>query len=114
MTRISPGTAGTVVLTEAISAGNLYFTNVTGNYYITNATGAETLTVGGTIDTGGGEHTIAAPISAGTLNKNWRWSVASVREQQPEHGDGQPGRAFGGHNSAGGVALPWRTARPWK
>ena len=65
------GTAGTVTLTENISAGNLYFTNVTGNYFITNATGAEILTVAGAIDTGGGEHTIGAPIAnSSTLNKN--------------------------------------------
>ncbi|HUA66113.1 MAG TPA: hypothetical protein VME24_09710 [Alphaproteobacteria bacterium] len=65
------GTAGTVILQTGISASGIYFTNVTGNYYITNATGAEVLTVGNTIDTGGGEHTIAAPIAnSGTLNKN--------------------------------------------
>jgi len=64
-------TAGTVTLTENISAGNIYFTNAVGNYMITNATGAETLTVASTIDTGGGEHTIAAPISnSGNLNIN--------------------------------------------
>src|ERR1700722_6641116 len=68
---IFSGTAGTVTLTENISAGNLYFTNATGNYLITNATGAEVLTVAGVIDTGGGEHTIGAPIgNSGTLNKN--------------------------------------------
>jgi autotransporter-associated beta strand protein len=68
---IFSGTAGTVTLTENISAGNLYFTNATGNYVITNATGAEVLTVAGAIDTGGGEHTIGAPIAnSGTLNKN--------------------------------------------
>src|SRR5271170_7797673 len=59
---IFSGTAGTVTLTENISAGNLFFTNATGNYVITNATGAEVLTVAGAIDTGGGEHTIGAPI----------------------------------------------------
>ncbi len=69
------GTAGTVTLTENISAGNLSFTNATGNYLITNATGVEVLTVGGAtpgaIDTGGGEHTIAAPIAnSSTLSKN--------------------------------------------
>jgi fibronectin-binding autotransporter adhesin len=65
------GTGGTVVLQSAISAGNIYFTNVTGgNYYITNLTGAEVLSVSGTIDTGGSEDTIAAPISSGSLNKN--------------------------------------------
>lgn len=68
---IFSGTAGTSTLTENISAGNVYFTNVTGNYFITNATGAEVLTLGGVIDTGGGEHTIGAPISnSTTLNKN--------------------------------------------
>ena len=65
------GTAGTVTLTGNISAGNLYFTNATGNYLITNATGAEVLTVAGAIDTGGGEHTVSAPIgNSSTLNKN--------------------------------------------
>ncbi|HTB85232.1 MAG TPA: hypothetical protein VK742_16420 [Candidatus Sulfotelmatobacter sp.] len=65
------GNAGTVVLTENITAGNLFFTNVTGNYYLTNATGAETLTLSaGTVDTGSGEHTIAGPVNAGTMNKN--------------------------------------------
>lgn len=65
------GPAGTVTLTNNISAGDLYFTNVTGNYSITNATGAEVLSVAGVIDTGGGEHTIAAPLSnSGTLTKN--------------------------------------------
>jgi autotransporter-associated beta strand protein len=65
------GAAGTVVLQTGISAGNIYFTNVTGgDYYITNLTGAEVLSVSGTIDTGGSEDTIAAPISSGTLNKN--------------------------------------------
>ena len=64
-------TAGTVTLVQNISAGNIYFTNVIGNYLITNLTGAETLTVASTIDTGGGEHTIAVPIvNSGTLNKN--------------------------------------------
>lgn len=69
---IFSNTAGTVTLTENISAGDIYFTNVIGNYYITNATGAEVLTVGNVIDTGGGEHTIASPLasSSGTLNKN--------------------------------------------
>ena len=68
---IFSGTAGTVTLTENISAGNLYFTNATGNYLITNATGAEILTIAGAIDTGGGEHTIGAPIAnSSTLNKN--------------------------------------------
>src|SRR5215469_5935135 len=65
------GTAGTVTLMQNSSAADLHFTNSTGNYYITNATGAETLTVNNTIDTGGGEHTIAALLSnSGTLNKN--------------------------------------------
>ncbi len=65
------GTGNTVTLQTGISAGDIYFTNVTGNYYITNATGAEVLTVANTIDTGGGEHTIAAPLAnSGTLNKN--------------------------------------------
>jgi autotransporter-associated beta strand protein len=64
-------TAGTVTLVQNISAGNIYFTNVIGNYLITNLTGAETLTVASTIDTGGGEHTIATPIvNSGTLNIN--------------------------------------------
>ena len=58
-------------MTNAISAGDIYFTNVTGNYYITNLTGAEVLTVANSIDTGGGDHTIAALLSCpGTLNKN--------------------------------------------
>ena len=65
------GTAGTVTLTTSISAGNLFFTNTTGSYVLTNATGAEVLTVAGAIDTGGGEHTIGAPIgNSSTLNKN--------------------------------------------
>ena len=65
------GTGSTVTLQTAVSAGNIYFTNVTsGNYYITNLTGGEVLTVGNTIDTGGSEDTIAAPISSSTLNKN--------------------------------------------
>jgi fibronectin-binding autotransporter adhesin len=65
------GTAGTVTLTTNITAGNLYFTNTTGSYVLTNATGAEVLTVAGAIDTGGGEHTVGAPIgNATTLNKN--------------------------------------------
>lgn len=64
------GTAGTVTLMASTAAANLYFTNATGNYYITNATGAEVLTVNNTIDTGGGEHTIAALLSnSGTLTK---------------------------------------------
>ena len=37
---IFSGTAATVMLTQNISARNLYFTNATGNYLITNATGA--------------------------------------------------------------------------
>ena len=38
---------------------------------LTNATGAEVLTIAGAIDTGGGEHTIAAPIAnSSTLSKN--------------------------------------------
>jgi len=65
------GTAGTVTLVDNVSASDLYFTNTTGNYFITNATGAEVLTINGTIDTGGGEHFLAAPIAnSGTLNKN--------------------------------------------
>lgn len=65
------GTAGTVVLTNNISAGDIYFTNVTGNYVITNATGAEILNVANVIDTGGSEDTIGALIgNSGTLNKN--------------------------------------------
>jgi fibronectin-binding autotransporter adhesin len=65
------GTAGTVTLMANTSAADLYFTNATGNYYITNATGAEVLSVANTIDTGGGEHTIAALIAnSATLNKN--------------------------------------------
>lgn len=65
------GTAGTVTLTASISAGDLYFTNTTGSYLVTNATGAEVLTlVNGTIDTGGGEHTIGAPIATSALTKN--------------------------------------------
>jgi fibronectin-binding autotransporter adhesin len=65
------GTAGTVTLVDNVTAADLYFTNATGNYFITNATGAEVLTMGNTIDTGGGEHTIAAPIAnSSTLNKN--------------------------------------------
>ncbi len=65
------GTAGTVTLTTSISAGNLFFTNATGSYLLTNATGAEVLTLAGAIDTGGGEHTIGAPIgSSSILNKN--------------------------------------------
>jgi fibronectin-binding autotransporter adhesin len=68
---IFSGTAGTVTLTENISAGNLFFTNVTGNYVVTNATGAEILTIAGAIDTGGGEHTIGALVgNSTTLNKN--------------------------------------------
>ncbi len=68
---IFSGTAGTVTLTENISAGNLYFTNATGNYVIGNATGAEVLTVAGAVDTGGGEHIVTAPIgNSSTLNKN--------------------------------------------
>ncbi|MGZ4973317.1 MAG: hypothetical protein ACXWDN_11200, partial [Limisphaerales bacterium] len=68
---IFSGTAGTVTLMENISAGNLYFTNATGNYVVANATGAEVLTIAGAIDTGGGEHTVSAPIgNASTLNKN--------------------------------------------
>ena len=68
---IFSGTAGTVTLTENISAKNLYFTNATGNYVIANATGAEVLTVAGAIDTGGGEHTVGVPIgNSTTLNKN--------------------------------------------
>ncbi len=64
-------TAGIVTLTQNISAGNIYFTNAVGNYMITNATGVETLTVASTIDNGGGEHIIAAPVSnSGTLNIN--------------------------------------------
>jgi fibronectin-binding autotransporter adhesin len=70
-TAIFSGTAGTVTLTENISAGNVSFTNAAGNYVITNATGAEVLTIAGAIDTGGGEHTIGAPIAnSGTLTKN--------------------------------------------
>jgi fibronectin-binding autotransporter adhesin len=65
------GTAGTVTLMQNTSAADLYFTNTTGNYYITNATSTEVLSVANTIDTGGGEHTIAALLSnSGTLNKN--------------------------------------------
>lgn len=67
---IFSGTAGTVTLTENISAADLYFTNATGDYLITNATGAEVLTVAGVIDTGGGEHAIGALISSSTLTKN--------------------------------------------
>jgi autotransporter-associated beta strand protein len=65
------GMAGTVTLTNNISVGSIYFTNVTGNYYITNLTGAEVLTVASTIDTGGSEDTIAALLaSSGSLKKN--------------------------------------------
>jgi fibronectin-binding autotransporter adhesin len=65
------GTAGIVTLTSSVTAGNLYFTNTTGSYVLTNATGAEVLTVNGTIDTGGGEHTIGTPIiNYITLTKN--------------------------------------------
>ncbi|HEV2327420.1 MAG TPA: hypothetical protein VGY56_01380 [Verrucomicrobiae bacterium] len=65
------GTAGTLTLMANTTAADLYFTNTIGNYYITNATGAEVLTVNNTIDTGGGEHTIAAHIAnSGTLTKN--------------------------------------------
>ncbi len=65
------GTTGTVTLTESISAGNLFFTNATGNYDISNATGAEVLTIGGVIDTGGGEHTISTVLAdGGSLTKN--------------------------------------------
>ncbi|HWF18677.1 MAG TPA: hypothetical protein VG754_05390 [Verrucomicrobiae bacterium] len=66
------GTAGTATLQTNITAGDLYFTNTTGSYVLTNATGAEVLTLlNGTIDTGGGEHTIAAPIANSTiLTKN--------------------------------------------
>jgi autotransporter-associated beta strand protein len=65
------GTNGIVTLTESISAGDVYFTNTTGSYTLTNATGAEVLAVAGVIDTGGGEHTISAPIAnSTTLTKN--------------------------------------------
>src|ERR1700739_3049587 len=65
------GTAGTVTLTNDISAGDIYFTNATGDFDITNLTGAEVLTVANTIDTGGGEHTIGALLAnSSTLNKN--------------------------------------------
>lgn len=68
---ILSGTAGTVTLTENISAGNLRFTNATGNYLIMSATGTEVLSVAGAIDTGGGEHTISSQIgNSSTLNKN--------------------------------------------
>ncbi len=65
------GAAGTVTLQMGISADDIYFTNATGNYYITNLTGAEMVTVANSIDTGGGEHTIAALIgNSSNLNKN--------------------------------------------
>src|ERR1700722_14886556 len=44
------GTAGTVTLTTPVTAGDIYFTNVTGNYYITNDGGGEALNVNTTID----------------------------------------------------------------
>jgi autotransporter-associated beta strand protein len=65
------GTAGTVTLTSSITAGNIYFTNATGSYVLANVTGGEVLTIAGAIDTGGGEHTISAPIgNSSTLSKN--------------------------------------------
>lgn len=65
------GTAGTVTLTTNIIAGDIYFTNTTGSYVLTNATGVEVLTVAGVIDTGGGDHTICAPIgNSSVLSKN--------------------------------------------
>ena len=65
-------TAGTVTLTENITAADIYFTNVSGgSYTITNATGAEQLTIGSTVDTGGSDNTIAAPINnSSTFYKN--------------------------------------------
>ena len=66
------GTGGTVTNTENINAGSLFFTNVTDSFLITNATGAETLTLAtGTIDTGGGDHTIGTLLAgSGPLTKN--------------------------------------------
>jgi fibronectin-binding autotransporter adhesin len=66
------GTAGTVTLTENISAGGLYFTNLTGNMVIANATGVETLTLpNGILDTGGTTNTISALLAGSSvLTKN--------------------------------------------